>query len=276
MASLSKAITAVCIAKLVEARKLSYKAKIGVVLRDYFADNPPADPRARLITVGQLLSMSSGATRDPYASSVVQALPLTQTNFDLATAEMFSANLSYAPGQYYWYNNGNYTVLGLIIETITGQGYIPYCAKTVLKKLRIRAKAWALISSAGGWRISALDYAKFLAYFADGLLKSSPNQWPQIPTAGSARYSIGVNLRQRAGGYDFWHSGLLYSWPQPPGFGSHFMAIAEGVRYVVNFSPPPSNVDAGYQELQTTLFSAAVGRSRLKHPAFGRPEPLPK
>src|SRR5581483_2383532 len=55
LASLSKAITGLCIAKLVDGGLLAFTDKLSAHLNDYyFKNNPPADPAARDITIAEL------------------------------------------------------------------------------------------------------------------------------------------------------------------------------------------------------------------------------
>jgi CubicO group peptidase (beta-lactamase class C family) len=65
VASLSKAITGVCIVKLVEAHKLQFDADLGTVLAGRFKRHPAKDQRAQTITIAQLLTHTSGITNDP-------------------------------------------------------------------------------------------------------------------------------------------------------------------------------------------------------------------
>jgi len=65
VASLSKAITAVCIARLVDAGRLSFTTTLGDVLtKDFEALGEPVDPRFKTITIEQLLTHRSGLGRD--------------------------------------------------------------------------------------------------------------------------------------------------------------------------------------------------------------------
>src|ERR1700685_3510614 len=65
VASLAKAITGVCIVKLVEAHKLQFDADLGAVMAGRFKRRPPKDQRAQTITIAQLLTHTSGITNDP-------------------------------------------------------------------------------------------------------------------------------------------------------------------------------------------------------------------
>ena len=61
IASLSKAITAVCIARLIDDGRLSFTTTLGSVLAPRFAElGEPVDPRLKSITIEQLLTHRSG------------------------------------------------------------------------------------------------------------------------------------------------------------------------------------------------------------------------
>jgi CubicO group peptidase (beta-lactamase class C family) len=65
IASLSKAITGVCIARLVEAGRLSFTTTLGSVLAKTFARlGQPADARFKTITIEQLLLHRAGLARN--------------------------------------------------------------------------------------------------------------------------------------------------------------------------------------------------------------------
>jgi CubicO group peptidase (beta-lactamase class C family) len=290
IASNSKAITAVCIARLVDAHKLTFSSHLSSVLTDYFRSNPPHDSRAKTITIGQLLTHSSGITYDPSQGSqgaAIETLPLTQTNLDKQAKITFSRSLGHTPGTHYYYNNMNFAVLGLVIETLTGEAYSTYCYNHVLKPVGATGAElnppWRIMSSWGGWKISAEDYDRFLRYFdtSHPLLGTGPSQWPKFSLGGGAYYSIGVLLRKTTGNhYNFWHDGS-WSYTSPhASFGSYFTFIGSlGVRYDANYEPTVS--DSAVSALDTALYNAAVGPSApaaigpFEGAAQGRPELLP-
>jgi len=66
IASLSKAITAVCLAHLIDEGRLSFAAPLGMVLAQTFKKlGEPVDARFKTITIEQLLKHKSGLPREP-------------------------------------------------------------------------------------------------------------------------------------------------------------------------------------------------------------------
>jgi CubicO group peptidase (beta-lactamase class C family) len=185
VASLSKAITAICVTQLVESGAIQYSTPLSTVLKNYLKKNKPADARVKTITVAELLTHSSGITYDPSQGDqggAIEQLPHDETNLDKQATIAFSRNLGAAPGSSYTYNNMNYSVLGLIIETVTGKAYEKQCGTAVLKPVGVKSARlipdWRVLASFGGWEISSDDYAKFLAYY-----QQAPAQHSAEPVA---------------------------------------------------------------------------------------------
>jgi CubicO group peptidase (beta-lactamase class C family) len=282
VASLSKAITAICVTQLVESGALQYTTPLSSVLKTYLHKNPPADARAKTITIGELLTHSSGITYDPSQGNqggAIEALPHNKTNLDKQAAITLSQDLGGAPGGAYVYNNMNYAILGLVIETVTGKDYETQCGGSVLAPVGVKdAKllpGWQLLSSWGGWDISSEDYAKFLAYYlpSEGLLSIPPSQWPQFDLGGGAFYSLGTLMRQAGTGYNFWHTGSFQWSPPASSFGSYFAVLQEDVRYEADFAPTVS--DDAFSDLDASLYNAATATDAVPGPAKASPMLLP-
>lgn len=270
VASLSKAITGVCIAKLVEAKQLKYGMRLGALIPDYFRAHRPADLTAKQITVGQLLNHASGLKYDPTQGTAdFAALDFTQKNMPEQMALALARPLE---AKTYTYNNINYLALGMVIEAVTGQPYETYCADTVLKPARITGAGLypdlKILSSYGGWSLSAIDYAKFLDHFRpkSGLMQSKPAGWPAWDFGNGVYYSIGTSQRPVNGRYSFAHGGA-FVWTEPAryhDFGAYFQVIEQNVRWAATYSPlPPYYV---IWELDEVMAAAA-------NPSAGAPAP---
>jgi CubicO group peptidase (beta-lactamase class C family) len=278
VASESKAITAVCIAKLVDAKKLAFTTQLKTVLKSYFASNAPADSRIPSITIGDLLTHSSGMTTDPSQGGAIEAnLPFNQTNLEAQTQISFQTALGKKPGTFYFYNNMNYAVLGFVIETITKETYQTYCSKTVLKPVGVTDAVlnppWLIMSSWGGWKISAQDYAKFLEYYLPSkhLLKTTPAQWPKFNISGNNYYGLGQIMQKAGSGYNFFHEGS-WVWTGSPkaSFGGYDTVYQETIRYMTEFSPTVS--DSAVTALSTAMSNAYLGKAMRTVAPETRPE----
>lgn len=120
--SLSKQFTGAAILKLVEQGKV----KVTNTLDDFF-ENLPKDKRQ--ITLHQLLTHSSGVSE-----------MWGKTDFDIVeTNEFFKDLLAlplvYQPGTSYEYSNAGYSILGRIIELVSGDSYERFLQKHFFKPL---------------------------------------------------------------------------------------------------------------------------------------------
>ena len=140
IASISKLVTAVGIMKLQEEGKLSLNDKVfgpdGILNDPYFSE--PKDKRVYGITVAQLLSHEAGWTQrygDQMFMSILVAEKMgVKPPADTKTIVRFALNkrLHYTPGTGRAYSNLGYSILGLIIEKVSGMSYEEYCRKTIM------------------------------------------------------------------------------------------------------------------------------------------------
>ena len=158
IASLTKAITASCVANLVERGQLSYTDTLDQRLSSFlgaallptppFAGQPgapatvlPADPRAKGIMIQQLIRQVSGIqvdpTQPPWAAGIKNEAAAAQSFVRAALSVKLAAN----PGTLlpvtsnttaYFYNNTNYAILGMMIEQAIGGPYEAYCKRVLL------------------------------------------------------------------------------------------------------------------------------------------------
>lgn len=140
IASLSKSITAVTILKLIEEGLLNLDDKAFNIINDI---QPPwwlsVDPRLHNITIRHLLQHSGGWDRDlsfePMAFCREIALAMgIQPPADVVTIirYMMGQQLNFVPGSRYAYSNIGYSVLGRIVEKVTGESYEDYVKENIL------------------------------------------------------------------------------------------------------------------------------------------------
>ncbi len=266
VASLSKAITGVCVARLVEAKQLKYSDTIGKLLKPYFKADKPVDNAAKQITIAELLTQTSGIAYDPTQGTGVFSgdYDLTKTNMP----EQLTLALQRPLGaKTFFYNNINYDALGMVIEAVTDKPYETYCAKTVLKPAGAKARLnppLRILNAYGGWKISALNYTRFLENLRpkSKFMKSGPAKWPQYSFGNGAYYSIGMFLRQNGSSYNFWHDGA-FSMNSPlitTSFGSYFAMWAQDLRFVATYAPRLSG--EAVNELDYVMYQAAYATSK--------------
>jgi len=126
LGSMNKMFTAVAIAQLVERDKLSFTDTVGKLLPDY-----PNKQVAEKVTVHQLLTHTSGM--GSYFNEKFQAnLNNMKTVADYLP--LFASDpLAFEPGSRWQYSNSGFTVLGLIIEKVSGQSYYEYVKEHIFK-----------------------------------------------------------------------------------------------------------------------------------------------
>ncbi len=145
IASISKLITAVAIMKLREEGKLSLDSKVfgpeGILNDTAFCH--PKDKRVFNITVAHLLSHEGGWTQrwgdQMFMPLVIADQMKVNPPVDTRTIIRFalSKKLHFTPGTGKAYSNLGYSILGLVVEKISGMPYSEYCRKEIFEPLGI-------------------------------------------------------------------------------------------------------------------------------------------
>lgn len=144
--SLSKAITATVILKLIDEGQLSFDSHVTDIL-----NLEPRDPRMNDVTILHLLQHLGGWDRDQsfdpmlvrdrqIADALGVPLPISTTDIINFMADQ---PLDFDPGTRYAYSNFGYCLLGRVIETITGQSYADATQQAVFEPLNMNNMALA-------------------------------------------------------------------------------------------------------------------------------------
>jgi len=205
IASISKPFTATGVMKLVEAGKLDLDAKVYPILRDLM---PPkgqlADERLRDITVRDLLHHTGGWDDHAMDDATLLQIPLAVAEYfgmpsppspRLLIRYMYSNfPLANAPGTKYAYSNFGYTLLGRVIEEISGMRYREYIQQEVLTPAGIRRMAISGDSPemANSGEVSYYDYPG-----ADLV----PSIFPDGPRLVPAPYDMDLPMMDAFGGW---------------------------------------------------------------------------
>jgi CubicO group peptidase (beta-lactamase class C family) len=124
LGSMNKMFTAVAIAQLAQAKRLSFEDVISKHLPDY-----PNKEVANKVTIHQLLTHTSGMGmywNDKFRAEREKLVTVA------AHLPLFAADpLLFAPGAKFQYSNAGYMVLGAIIEKVSGQDYYSYVQEHV-------------------------------------------------------------------------------------------------------------------------------------------------
>lgn len=145
IASISKLITAVAVMKLVEEGKLSLHDRVfgpDAILNDPYFSNPK-DKRVYSITVAHLLSHEGGWTQrwgdHMFMPLVIADKMGVKPPADTRTIIRYALDkrLHFTPGCGRAYSNLGYSILGLVVEKVSGMSYGEFCIKKVFEPLGI-------------------------------------------------------------------------------------------------------------------------------------------
>lgn len=125
IASLTKAITAVAALQLVEKGKIDLNAPIQTYLPDY-----PVSKKGQ-ITTRHLLNHTSGIRH--YRPGEASTNTTSYKTLLEATKVFRDRRLAFKPGSRYKYTSYGYTVLGAIIEEVSGQSFQAYLKENILE-----------------------------------------------------------------------------------------------------------------------------------------------
>ena len=129
LGSTSKSITALAVMQLVDRGAVELDAPVQRYIPWFtLAD---ADAAGR-ITVRHLLTMSSGIPTDGGGEAFRSTRSMS---LEEAVRSLQSTHIAFEPGTKYEYVNANYAILGLLIETVTGQTYGDYLQQHIFTPL---------------------------------------------------------------------------------------------------------------------------------------------
>jgi len=130
--SITKSYTALAILQLVEKGQINLDAKVSYYLADF--EGPAAE-----VTIAELLTHTSGIpnyTDLPEGEELMAWVVTTRENI----VNLFDDKpLEFEPGTHFNYSNSGYYLLGLVIESVTGQDYFDYVKAHVFTPLGLRA-----------------------------------------------------------------------------------------------------------------------------------------
>lgn len=168
VASFSKSITALGIMQLVEDGKINLDAPVQTYLPWFQAADTAASAK---ITVRHLLHQTSGFSE---SEGYERNLERNQAEDALETSvrALRRARLSAAPGERFEYSNTNYDVLGLLIQTVSGEPYETYIEENIFAPLQMKnaftslddARAGGVSSGYINFFGQTLNYDRFMPY----------------------------------------------------------------------------------------------------------------
>ncbi len=136
IASISKPITLTAISKLVAEGELHLDDLIfgeESLLGTEYGDLP-YEEQEESITLNHLIEHMGGFSNDP---NDIMFDDITLTHSDLIAKVLDQRSLTYTPGTQYEYSNFGYSLLGRIIEKVTGMAYEDYVKEMILAPMNI-------------------------------------------------------------------------------------------------------------------------------------------
>ncbi len=127
IASITKTFTAILILQLYQQGKLDLKATIGKYLPNY-----TGEARDK-VTIQNLLTYSSGIANCEGNTGI--EVYQKQISVDDFISKYCSGKLEFEPGKQFSYDNGDYIILGRIIEKLSGKSFAQNLEEKILKPL---------------------------------------------------------------------------------------------------------------------------------------------
>lgn len=132
LASVGKMFTAVSIAQLVKAGKLSYEDTVGTILPDF------PNEEIKKITIHQLLTHTAGMGTFFWSPGIVPGKVYRNAAEEMSVYK--DEKLAFAPGNRWRYSNAGFSLLGAVIEKVSGKTYLEYIRENIFKPLDMHDK----------------------------------------------------------------------------------------------------------------------------------------
>lgn len=177
--SCSKMLAAIATMKLVERGQV----ELDQPLLRYLPSFRMASPEHTQVTVRMLLNHSSGFPGADYRG-IFRSSPFAGYAEQVMQA-LATARLKHVPGEMSVYCNDGFTMVELLITTVTGRSYAQFVTDEILAPLGMKRSTYALQAFAAGSYASAYDGTKKLPQeytlaYASGGLYTTPTEMARI------------------------------------------------------------------------------------------------
>lgn len=236
VASLSKAITGICMDIVLQEQGLGWYTTLGDIAPQMSAVRVTPQPWNARITLASLANHTSGLSPDltqgTMGSTLHGALGLHRR---IASEALREENIR-GTAREYFYNNTNYAVLGVAIEALTDQSYADACLDRVVTPAGITDATihgrMGSRSSYGGWEMSAESYARLAQHwFSAG---NDPIDRP-FDRPMHDNYALGYINHGRGEDAQVSHAGR-FCYSDGDSTGAYFHARGDGTVFSANWS----------------------------------------
>jgi len=188
---------------------------------------------AKSITVASFMTHTSGLYPDLTQGTFLFNRHKARTNNAKISRNALSESGRRGTFGDYAYNNGNYAVLGALLEGLTGTDNVTSCRDRLFPQaLRTTAgfnDEWISFAAMGGWEASAADYLGFVMqnFGPNTPIAIAPFDTPHQQVADGIYYGTGTIFRHSDGQSTIWHTGAICNF----GFfdqGSYFAQYPNG------------------------------------------------
>ena len=257
MASLSKAVTGMCLNQLLTNSPYSWDSTLADLAPEFAKMNFTPDVQMADLTLTQIATHTSGLPKTlKYGVMSTRSANLSSQPTMAKAALKEPSN--FGPRGIYVYSNANYAILGFLIEAMTGEPYGDHCKTNIMVPAgAIQAGVTGRMSYAagyGGWSVSVEDYARFAMHWFD------PAQpWMKTPENfgydKAVHYGMGIHVYPTQRGTFVSHSGRwTHTDTNKPNIGSLFFVREDGTTVVANWE---GSLDyALYKQLHQALRDA--------------------
>lgn len=247
VASLSKAITALCLNEILAETGRGWDTTLGDIADALSQVRVTPPPWSHHITLAQLVTHTSGMAPDLTQGDMVSRLHGSLgLHRRIAWQALQRDALRGTPGTHV-YSNTNYAMLGTVAEALSGQDYATACRQRITAPAgadgAVIEGAMGSMSSYAGWEISATDYARIaLHWFApDRPWVADPDGLPHHDG-----YGLGAVTGGRGQARTVTHNGRLCSpATEDHNIGALFLALGDGAVFTANWQGclPPAAYD---------------------------------
>lgn len=262
LASLSKSITAVCLKRIADEKDLPFSTSLGALQAEFDKVNITIPERIKDRTLGSLVSMSSGLTPDNTQGEMNRTYRMGDTrNIGFSRAALKPNSLGGTAGDFF-YNNGNYALVGALLEALTGEDNVSACRDRLFPKGHRKTVAfssdWISLAAFGGWQASTTDYTAFVmdAFQPGGDIAENLFTLPYYADPSGWFYGLGTHFRVRQPQNVYWHNGALCR-VKGEDVGSYFAYYPNGYAVTVSYNKcGQGDINSA---LDSALFNGANG-----------------
>ena len=256
VASLSKAVTAMCLNTLLEASPHNWDTPLSALDEVWSALDMAPHPALAALPLSALATHTSGLPKNIDADETAGEGRNLYTQINFARSALREpAHLG--ASRKHIYSNVNYALLGQIIEGLSGKPYGDTCYATTMAPAgatgaQVGGRMWAT-AGFGGWSVSATDYLRFMMHW-----HSPARPWVADPAAFAYDRKSGAGLglfhRFEHDRHTMNHTGLWRSKTPARRIGAMVITSASGAVFVANWQG--SQKSTAYTDLRKSITAA--------------------